>query len=198
MAEHALMTWSAGCAPVSPLSHTAKATDRELLENFLQQHDEGAFCGSGPTTSAVRVCCLNRVLSDPDDLDDAFQATFLVLVRKASSVRWQEGLGTWLLHGGPPGRGPCPPRGSDSAAPRGRGAGRVETTTAPPDLSCREACDLVHEELNRLPDSLRLPLLRATWKASRRDEAAVQLGGVGRHDQGTAGTRPEPICASAF
>jgi len=167
------------------------------LENFLQQHDEGAFAALVQRHQRCVYAALNRVLSDPDDLDDAFQATFLVLVRKASSVRWQEGLGTWLLHGGPPGRGPCPPRGSDSLRHEGEVAGRVETTTAPPDLSCREACDLVHEELNRLPDSLRLPCCCATWKASRATRppcnSAVSAGTI-KDGWNAAGT----YCASAF
>src|SRR5919205_1342269 len=71
-------------------------TDRQLLERFLHQHDESAFTALVKRHER-RVCAaLAKVLHDPADVEDAFQATFLVLVRKAASVRWQAGLGTWL------------------------------------------------------------------------------------------------------
>jgi RNA polymerase sigma factor (sigma-70 family) len=150
--------------------------DRQLLERFLHQHDEPAFAALVRRHQRSVYAALNRVLSDPDDLEDAFQATFLVLVRKAPSVRWQDGLGTWLYA--------VAHRVAVSArvAVRTRlhheeqAAGQAETTAAPPDLSCREACDLVHQELERLPERLRVPLLLCYLEGKSRDEAAAQLG----------------------
>jgi RNA polymerase sigma factor (sigma-70 family) len=77
----------------------AGASDRELVERFLSRRGEFAEAAfealvlrHGPTVLAV----CRRLLSDPNDADDAFQATFLVLARKAASVRNSESLGTWL------------------------------------------------------------------------------------------------------
>src|SRR4051812_45580896 len=72
------------------------ATDRHLLERFAANQDEGAFetlvRRHGPLV--LGVC--RRVLNDAHDAEDAFQATFLVLARKAASIRKQEAVGSWL------------------------------------------------------------------------------------------------------
>src|SRR5262245_7937929 len=83
-------------------SHLAEAntanclSDRELLHRFAAGHEEGAFKvllqRHGPMV--LRVC--RRVLQRPEDAEDAFQATFLVLARKAGSLFWRESVGTWL------------------------------------------------------------------------------------------------------
>jgi DNA-directed RNA polymerase specialized sigma24 family protein len=68
----------------------------QLLERFLSRRDEAAFelivARHGPMV--LGVC--RRILNDPDDMEDAFQATFLVLVRKAHSLRRSDLLGNWL------------------------------------------------------------------------------------------------------
>jgi RNA polymerase sigma factor (sigma-70 family) len=79
----------------------AGVSDRQLLERFLSRHDEFAEAAfealvlrHGPMV--LGVC--RRLLNDPNDADDAFQATFLVLVRKAGPVRKRESVASWL-HG---------------------------------------------------------------------------------------------------
>ncbi len=74
----------------------AGLTDVQLLQRFLTRKDEAAFEAlvrkHGPMVLAV---CRRR-LSDPNDVDDAFQATFLVLIRRASDIRDQARLASWL------------------------------------------------------------------------------------------------------
>src|SRR4051795_6455364 len=71
-------------------------TKRQLLERFASGGDAVAFealvTRHGPTV--LGVC--RRVLRDPNDVEDAFQATFLILVRKANTIRRPELLGNWL------------------------------------------------------------------------------------------------------
>src|SRR5262245_26453345 len=73
-------------------------TDRQLLERFVRQGDEAAFTAlvqrHGPLVWGV----CQTVLPQAQDAEDAFQATFFVLARKASSVAWQDSVGNWL-HG---------------------------------------------------------------------------------------------------
>src|SRR5262245_53538619 len=73
-------------------------SDRELLERFVGAHDEAAFTvlieRHGPMV--LGVC--RRQLADCHEVEDACQATFLVLARKAASVRKKTSLGSWL-HG---------------------------------------------------------------------------------------------------
>jgi RNA polymerase sigma factor (sigma-70 family) len=151
-------------------------SDRQLLQRFTDQHDDAAFTALVQRHQRRIYAALTRVLIDRADVEDAFQATFLVLVRKAKSVRWQAGLGTWLYtvaH-------QVAVRARGAAHSRqvheGRAAGRLEPSAAPPDLSWREACAMVHEELDRLPERLRLPLLLCYIEGLSRDEAAAQLG----------------------
>src|SRR5437879_6395747 len=72
------------------------ATDADLLERFVRGRDEEAFTAllarHGPMV--LRLC--RRVLGEEHAAQDAFQATFLVLARKASSVRRPEALAAWL------------------------------------------------------------------------------------------------------
>src|SRR6516162_888500 len=78
------------------LAAAADQPDRELLSRFSSLRDEAAFAAllqrHGPLV--VNVC--QRVLGNSHDADDAFQATFLVLARKAGSIRRSESVGSWL------------------------------------------------------------------------------------------------------
>src|SRR4051794_7962829 len=73
-----------------------RLTDRQLLEAFVQRRDQAAFeslvTRHGPMVQSV----CRRLLRDAADADDAFQATFCVLARKASSIRKAESVGSWL------------------------------------------------------------------------------------------------------
>src|SRR5436305_11335494 len=74
----------------------ADLTDGQLLERFADRHEEAAFAAllrrHGPLV--LGVC--RRILRDAHDADDAFQATFLVLLRKAGSLDRRGTVGGWL------------------------------------------------------------------------------------------------------
>jgi RNA polymerase sigma factor (sigma-70 family) len=72
--------------------------DRQLLEQFVTRRDEAAFAALVALHGPLVLGVCNRILRDQHDIEDAFQATFLVLVRRASSIRDPGRLGPWL-HG---------------------------------------------------------------------------------------------------
>src|SRR5262249_36615770 len=115
----------------------------------------------------------HKVLADAADVDDAFQATFVVLLRTSRSIRKGQSLGGWLFG--------VAHRIALQAKARAARRTRAEARKTPegaqePDLSWREACAILHEELDRLPDRYRLPLLLCYLEGKTRDQAAQELG----------------------
>jgi RNA polymerase sigma factor (sigma-70 family) len=159
-------------------------TEGELLERFVTRRDEAAFealvARHGPMV--LGVC--RRLLRDPNDVDDAFQATFLVLVKKASSVRRCELLGNWLY--GVAYRVAF--RARALAARRTArvvsGQDAVENLTAAvcrddegigPTLRIDES-PWLHREVSHLPDKYRTPIVLCYFEGLTHDEAATRLG----------------------
>jgi RNA polymerase sigma factor (sigma-70 family) len=171
-----------GTALVPILRHlrrtaTAEAVpDRLLLGRFAADNDQAAFAAVVRRHARLVWCACRRVLGEAADAEDAFQATFLVLARRAGSVRWRESAGPWLY--GVAHRVSL--RARAAAARRRRrerqAAAPHDTARPPADLSWREACAALHEELDRLPEKFRLPLLLCYLEGKSRDEAARELG----------------------
>jgi RNA polymerase sigma factor (sigma-70 family) len=155
------------------LHEAGQLSDCELLECFLQKHDETAFTAiverHGPMV--LKVC--RRVLHHHQDAEDACQATFLILVRRASAIRKLNSLSSWL-HG-------VACRVSMKLRARIARARRPLPNQAPPAddadrLTCSELSSVLDEELERLPEKYRAPLILCYLQAKTRDEAAQELG----------------------
>jgi RNA polymerase sigma factor (sigma-70 family) len=152
--------------------------DAVLLDRFARQHDESAFAGlvarHGPMV--LRVC--RRVLTDAHDAEDPFQATFLVLARRAAAIRRPASLAAWL-HGVA-----CRVAGKARTAAAWRHHHEVSEPPASPDphpdplaqVTAREVLAVLDEELVRLPELYRLPILLCCLEGLSQDEAARQLG----------------------
>src|SRR6266446_2275567 len=71
-------------------------TDRHLLERYLRQRDQAALEALVTRHAPLVLGVCRKILGDSHDADDAFQATFLVLFRKAGSIRRHDAVAPWL------------------------------------------------------------------------------------------------------
>jgi RNA polymerase sigma factor (sigma-70 family) len=148
--------------------------DRELLERFVRQRDEAAFAALVRRHGAMVLGVCRRVLPHVHDAEDACQATFLVLARKSASIRKKDSLGCWL-HGVAYRVASALKR--DIARRRSREQPAVgDPPVVLPDLAWREVRAVLDEELGRLPERFRAPLLLCYLEGKTRDEAAQELG----------------------
>jgi RNA polymerase sigma factor (sigma-70 family) len=149
-------------------------TDSELLERFVVAHEEDAFAvlvrRHGPMVLGV---CL-RVLHHRQDAEDAFQATFLTLVRKGHGIRERGALASWLY------------RVAFRAALRlknsgGRRGAEPLTEAAVVDdpgtgAAWRELRPVLDLEVQRLPAKYRAPMVLCYLEGKTYEEAANTLG----------------------
>jgi RNA polymerase sigma factor (sigma-70 family) len=147
--------------------------DADLLARCRARRDEEALAELVRRYARLVRGAATRVLRDPADIDDAVQATFLVLTRRAATLAARAGIGPWLY--GVAHRIAVRLRERNRLRPAPLGDAEP-AGAALPDPSWREACDALHAELDRLPDRYRLPLLLCYLEGQTRDEAADSLG----------------------
>ena len=151
-------------------------TDGQLLERFTSSNDEPAELAfaalverHGPMV--LRVC--QTILRDRHDADDAFQATFLVLVRSAVSIRKHNSLASWL-HGVAFRVASC----QKGATARRRKHERTVAERAIVSLEDEQFDDvrlLLHQEVDRLPEKYRIPLILCYFENLSHEQAAQRL-----------------------
>ncbi len=153
----------------------AGLSDAELLQRFAARCErdrasaEVAFGAIVARHGTLVLGVCRHVLREPSDVDDAFQATFLVLVRKANAVRVKESLAPWLH--GVAYRTAIKAR-SLSAKRRNREAEIVRESN---DEGSSDDHAVLHEELNRLPEKYRSPVVLCHLEGLSHEEAARQL-----------------------
>jgi RNA polymerase sigma factor (sigma-70 family) len=153
----------------------APVSDAALLKAFLTRRDSEAFAALVRRHGPLVLGVCRRVLRHEQDAEDAFQATFLILSRHAHTLRRPEALAAWLhdvaRH--------TALRARASAArrrQREQGAALPPATDLLDELSARELLAVVDEELARLPEAYRLPLLLCCLQGLSQEEAARRLG----------------------
>jgi RNA polymerase sigma factor (sigma-70 family) len=152
-----------------------EASDARLLERFARQRDEAAFAELVQRHGPLVLGVCRRVLRHEHDAEDAFQATFLVLARKAGSIRRREALGGWLYevayHIALRAR-------ADAARRRRREeeAGVMARADGSTPESPGELQPILDEELHHLPEQDRRLLVLCYLQGKTHQEAARQLG----------------------
>jgi RNA polymerase sigma factor (sigma-70 family) len=154
-------------------SALAERTDRQLLETFAETGDEAAFTALVRRHGPLVLGVTRRVLGNIQDAEDAFQATFLVLARKAGSVVWQDSVRNWLH--GVAYRVAHKLRTQKAKRAAKERQARSEPNPTPAD-TWHELRGVLDEELERLPAKYRAPLILCYLEGKTRDEAAEELG----------------------
>ncbi len=159
------------------------ASDGELLERFFVSHDEEAFELLVWRHHRMVLGVCSRVLADSNDIEDAFQATFLVLARKGRSIRKRGSLSSWLFG-----------VARRVALETSRGTKRLQPSRPLLPSSCLQPGDelmrqelraIFDEELGRLPEKYRAPVVLCYLEGMTYEEAAQRLG----WSKGTISTR---------
>jgi len=149
--------------------------DGQLLERYLSRRDEAAFEALVNLHGPMVLGLCRRVLRDPRDVEDAFQATFLVLVRKAPTIRDRGLLSNWLY-----GVAYRVARRARTNTLRRRerefGAAKLEASAVPESADVLGIGPVLDQELTRLPQKYRAPLILCYLKGRTHDEAAEDLG----------------------
>ncbi len=160
----------------------AGLSDRQLLEGFSAGGDplavESAFAALVARHGPMVLVVCRGLLGDHQHAEDAFQATFLVLARRARSIGDPDLLGNWL-HGvalrtaqGP--RAARPP----AASGRGRAVPRHQASAADPadrPVLERERAEALYDEIDRLPSAARTPIVLCYFEGLSLAEAAHRL-----------------------
>jgi RNA polymerase sigma factor (sigma-70 family) len=152
-------------------------SDGQLLEQFRLRQDEPAFEALLSRHGPMVLALCRRLLPNLQDAEDAFQATFLVLVCQAGAVAKRDSVGSWLYG--------VAYRIALRAKVRGK---RLRVRDVPEDLADpkndapsdllmrREILAALDEEINRLPEKHRGPLVLCCLEGAPQEEAARRLG----------------------
>jgi RNA polymerase sigma-70 factor (ECF subfamily) len=161
----------------------ADLTDGELLEQYLAGREEAAFELLLRRHGAMVLGVCRRVLRNEADAEDAFQATFLVFVRKAASIRSRAAVGNWL-YGVAHNTALKAKAMNHHRRAKEREAGSVPKDETPSDAR-QEMVALLDGELSSLPDKYRIPIVLCDLEGRTITDAARHLG----WPQGTLATR---------
>jgi RNA polymerase sigma factor (sigma-70 family) len=149
--------------------------DRELLRRFVTSRDENAFATLVERHAAMVMGLCRSILHNSHDAEDIFQAAFLVLARKAGSIRKAESVGSWL-HA-------VAYRMAQRACVRiGKRreqelpAALLPGPTPMDEVAWGELRGILHEEVNRLPEKYRAAIVLCYWQGQTHEEAGQQLG----------------------
>ncbi len=150
------------------------ATDAELLARFVAGRDEAAFASLVRQHGPMVLGVCRRVLRDVHDAEDAFQATFLVLARKAGSICKPQRLANWLY-------GVAYRTALRAKCATAKRQARERQVVSMPSAAREESTLddlklLLDEELSRLPEKYRLPIVLCSLEGKTNEEAARLLG----------------------
>ena len=149
--------------------------DGQLLQRYVATHDQSAFASLVERYGALVLGVCERVLQNSHDAEDAFQATFLVLARRAATLDGRGSLGNWLYAVAYR----TAIKARQSAARRRARELQVlnmSTVLSSEEEEWSDLRPLLDEELNQLPVKYRAPLVLCYLEGKTQEQAARELG----------------------
>src|SRR5258708_23600397 len=154
----------------------AEVTDGQLLEGFVSRHEAAALEVLVQRHAPMVWGVCRRIAQNHHDAEDAFQATFLVLVRKAATIMPRRMVANWLY-------GVARQTALKAMATRAKRQARERQVTSMPEPEAVERQDLwpalqllLDEELSRLPDKYRVAIVLCDLEGKTRKQAARHPG----------------------
>ena len=148
-------------------------TDREMLERFVTGRDEDAFEGLVVRHGPMVLGLCRQILRDAHEAEDAFQATFLVLARNATTIRNLDSVGSWL-HGVAYRLAVRAKTDARRRVSEGRDPAMI-ASRPDDDPDRRETRLALRDEVNRLPEKYRAPVVLCFFEGQTHEEAARGL-----------------------
>ena len=155
--------------------HGSDLSDGQLLKRFIDHRDEDAFTALVRRHGKLVLGVCRRVLNHAQDAEDVFQATFLILARKACSIRRREAVGSWLYQTAYRLAQKTRARAEQERRREDRVAAAAQTNPVD-DVGWREVRDIIDAEVARLPDKNRAAILLCYFEGRTQEDAARQLG----------------------
>ncbi len=157
------------------LQGTCNLSDRELLERFLRNRDEGALTFLVRRHGPMMFGICKRLVGNCHDAEDAVQAAFLVLVQRTRSIRRKESIGSWLC--GVAQRTALRTRAQNTARRhREIVAGPLRDEPHLENVTTRELCSILDEEIASLPEKYGGPIVLCYLEGKSHEVAARELG----------------------
>jgi RNA polymerase sigma factor (sigma-70 family) len=160
------------------------ATDAQLLERFVRTRDEAAFELLVRRHGGLVLGVCRRILRQPQDAEDAFQATFLALVRKASTIAKHDSVAGWLYRVAYRAAREAKTRAARRTEREARAGVRAAPDPAS-EVAWRDLAPVLDEQVARLPELFRTPFVLCCLEGHSLDEVAHLLG----CPRATVGTR---------
>jgi RNA polymerase sigma factor (sigma-70 family) len=160
---------------LAAVQYSSQQSDVQLLQQFIAERDETAFTALVQRHGSMVFGVCRSVLHHQQDAEDAFQAAFMVLASKAKAIRKHEAVSSWL-HGVAYRLALKARARANRRQMREQPAHEHGSPSTVDDLTLRELRAILNEELHRLPEKYRTPLLLCYWEGKTRDEAAEHIG----------------------